>query len=258
MTRREKPGMASDNVPRAIREPDFERHNQCQRLYFERSIKHTMVPSDSPYLRRHVAELLRFGHLSPGERVLEVGCGMGRYTFLLARHGLRVEALDLSPVLLERLRLFDVDRHEIRLHCGDLVNQVPTLDGQFDAVVGFFTLHHVHHLPACFHAIARLLRPSGRVVFLEPNPYNPLYYVQMSITPGMTWRGERGIVQMRRKPIFSAMREAGLTRLAMTRLGFFPPFAANREWGARLEAVLERVPGSSTLCAFQLFRAERS
>ena len=233
-------------------------HNRFQRSYFERSLKRTMVPRDSRYLRRHLGELLRFGGISRHERVLEVGCGMGRYTLLLAEQGIAVEGFDLSPVLLDRLRAYRKGGREIPLHCGDVEDPPPALLGGFDAVAGFFVLHHLKDLPRAFAAMARMLRPGGRVVFLEPNAYNPLYYLQIAITPRMTWRGDRGIVKMRRGVIFGAMRDAGLVRPLMKRFGFFPPFLADSKIGARLEGSLERMPLWSGLLPFQLFSAERS
>jgi len=244
-------------VGHAERASEFEAHNQGQRAYFERSVKRTMVPADTPYLRRHVAELLRFGDLRPGERVLEVGCGMGRYTLPLARHGLRVEGMDLSQVLLDRLLAYNTGRFDIRVHCGDIADHDSALAGRFDAVVALFALHHLHNLVPSFRGMARALRPSGRVVFVEPNPFNPLYYVQMLVTPGMSWEGERGILRMRRRQVFDAMREAGLAQPAMARFGFFPPFLTNRSWGTRAEAIVERVPGLEPFRPFQLFKAQR-
>jgi SAM-dependent methyltransferase len=216
-----------------------------------------MVPSGSPYLRRQVEELTRFAGMEPPARVLEVGCGMGRYTLLLAERGFRVEGLDLSPVLLERLRSFDGGRHEIPLHAADVAAPPPELLGRFDAVVGLFTLHHLHDLEPCFSAMARLAKPGGPVSFLEPNPFNPLYYVQMAVTPGMDWRGDGGIVHMTRGRVFAAMRAAGLERLRLERFGFFPPFLANAGWAPRLERELERLPMLRPILPFQLFGGER-
>ena len=235
----------------------LEEHNLRQKHYFQRKVKRSMLPKDTPYLWRHVGEVMRFAGVAPGERVLEVGCGMGRYTLILAQRGVRVEGLDLSGVLLDRLREFDGGQYNIPLYCADVLHAPEELDGQFDVVVGFFTLHHLHSLPACFEAMTRLVKPGGRVVFLEPNPYNILYYIQMLITPGMTWQGDGGMIRMRRNPIFRAMQGAGLGRFVMARFGFFPPFLANRPWGARLEAVLERVPVWRSFLPFQLFRGER-
>ncbi|MEW6231236.1 MAG: methyltransferase domain-containing protein [Chloroflexota bacterium] len=238
-------------------QPDSEAYNLRQRHYFERTIKRTMVPKDSPYLRRHVDEALRFASFSPGERVLEVGCGMGRYTLILARQGVRVEGLDLSPVLLDRLQAFNDGRFDIPLHCANIENPPTELEGAFDVVLGFFTLHHLHDLDSGFAAMSRILKPGGRVAFLEPNPFNPLYYLQILITPGITWQGDKGIVRMRPSLIIRAMQSAGLSRLAMVRFGFLPPFLANQRWGSRVEATLERAPIWRALLPFQLFKGER-
>jgi SAM-dependent methyltransferase len=227
-----------------------------QRAYFERGPKPGMAPRATPYLRRHVDELMRFAGIEPGDRVLEVGCGMGRYTLLLAEKGVRVEGLDLSPVLLDRLREADGGRFDIPLHCMDLVDAPPKLEA-FDSVVALFTLHHLHDLRVSFEAMRRLVKPGGRVAFLEPNAYNPLYYVQMLVSPGMTWEGDGGVVRMRRSVVLGALRDAGFVRPDMARFGFFPPFLSNRPWGARLESLLERVPAWNAILPFQLFKADR-
>ncbi|HLL83694.1 MAG TPA: class I SAM-dependent methyltransferase [Longimicrobium sp.] len=236
--------------------PSLREHNRQQIDYFERTLKRTMVPAETPYVRRHVEELVAFAGLGPDDRVLEVGCGMGRYTLPLARRGVNVEGLDLAPGLLERLREY-AGGLEIPLHCADIIDHPAELKGRFDAVVGFFTLHHLHDLDLCFAAMAQLVRPGGRIVFLEPNAYNPLYYIQILATPRMTWEGDGGIVQMRRHPVFGAMRRAGLEKQLLRRFGFFPPFLANRPGGAAAERVLERVPLWRAALPFQLFRADR-
>jgi len=240
-----------------IQRAAIEDHNRVQREYFESSVKRTMVPETTPYIRRQVDELLDFAGVESGASVLEVGCGMGRYTLPLAERGVRVEGLDLSPVLLDRLREYDGGRHQIALHCADVVDHPPGLDGRFDAVVGFFTLHHLHDLPLCFSAMSRFLRPGGRIVFLEPNAWNPLYYLQILLTPRMTWAGDGGVAKMRRHVLFGAMRSAGFVRPELRRFGFFPPFLANRPWGARAERQLERIPGWRPLLPFQLVGSER-
>ncbi|MEW7979935.1 MAG: methyltransferase domain-containing protein [gamma proteobacterium symbiont of Phacoides pectinatus] len=53
-----------------------------------------------------IAEVLRQNlHLLPPRgRALDLACGRGANALLMARHGLRVSAWDLSPVAIERLR----------------------------------------------------------------------------------------------------------------------------------------------------------
>jgi SAM-dependent methyltransferase len=181
---------------------------------------------------------------------------MGRYTFALAERGLVVEGLDLSEALLERLRAFDRGKYGIPVYRGDILDPPKDLSDGFDAVVGFFTLHHLHDLGGCLQSMRRLTRPGGRIAFLEPNPLNILYYIQMLVVPGMSWQGDKGILNMRARGVFQAMETAGLDNLALERFGFFPPFVTNRRWGARLEALMEGVRIWSRFLPFQLFRGD--
>lgn len=233
-------------------------HNESQQRYFEEQPKQRMVPRPSPYLERHIDELVRFGALSPSHELLEVGAGMGRYTIPMLRRGFRVEALDLSPILLERLAQYNTGRPRPGLYAADIADPPSSLEGRFDAAIGFFTLHHLHDLEACFRGIRRVLRLGGRVVFLEPNPLNPLYYVQMLVTPGMTWEGDGGIVRMRRRTVFPALAAAGFSGLRLERFGFFPPFLAETKLGPRIERRLERVRPFGPFLPFQLFAGEAS
>ena len=228
-------------------------HNRAQIEYFEQAGKEAMRPTSTPYVERQVDALVRFAGLTAGDHVLDVGCGMGRYTLPLAERGLSVEGIDLSRTLLDRFEAFNGGRHEIPLHCADILELPESLDASFDAAVGFFTLHHLHDLTASFAAMARVVRPGGRIVFLEPNPLNVLYYIQLAVAPGMSWQGDKGILKMRPRTVFRAMQEAGLTSPAFERFGLLPPFAANRPLGGRLERRLERVPLWCPMLAFQLF-----
>lgn len=236
---------------------DIREHNRRQRQYYESGPKRTMVPSGSPYLRRHVEQFLRFTGISPGDRVLEVGCGMGRYTLLLAERGIHMTGLDLSPVLLDELRAYNDGRYRIRLYCADILQPPEELRSQFDAAIGLFALHHFHDMSACVAAMTRLLKERGCIAFLEPNAYSPLYYVQMAIKPNMTWQGDKGIARMRRGYVCGLMREAGLTDIRTERFGFFPPMITNMAFGPKLEALFERFPLWRPLLPFQLFRGTR-
>jgi SAM-dependent methyltransferase len=236
---------------------DHELHNRAQQDYYAGDLKTRMRPVSTPYVLRHVEEVIRFGGLRPGQRVLEGGCGAGRYSFLLAGRGLEVEGLELSPVLADRLREFDAGQHRIPVHCGDVANPPAALEGRFDAVTGFFMLHHLDDLTAAFRGFSRCLRPGGRAVFVEPNAWNPLYYLQVALTKDMRWAAERGIKNMRPGVLAPAMREAGLEDPEFRTFGFFPPFLRNTSWGGGVESLLECAPGLGPVLPFRLIRARK-
>jgi SAM-dependent methyltransferase len=184
--------------------------------------------------------------------VLDVGCGLGRYTLPLVRRGLAVEGIDISPDLLERLERTLPAEAGVKLHLADVLDPPAELEGGFDAVLGGFVLHHIHDVPASLQAMAALARPGGALAFLEPNPFNPLYYVQMAISPTMTWEGDRGMLGMRRAPLLAAMRAAGVPEPSFERFGFFPPFLADRPRAAPVERAIESIPLLKPLLPFQL------
>jgi 2-polyprenyl-3-methyl-5-hydroxy-6-metoxy-1,4-benzoquinol methylase len=190
------------------------------------------------------------GAIGPDDRVLDVGCGLGKYTMGLAEAGVAVEGLDLTPALIAGLHAAAPD---IPTHVADLLDPPAELCGRFDVVTGFFMLHHVPDLGGALTGVRRLLRPGGRAAFCEPNPYFPGYYAQIAFTPGMTWAGDGGIVRMRERLMAEAAAVAGLRQQPTVRFGAFPPALANRAWGRRVEAALEAVPGWQRARAFQVF-----
>ncbi len=218
-----------------------------------------MSPRPTAYVERQLDELFRVLGLDSGARLLDAGCGMGRFTLPLLRRGVDVVGLELSPGQLEGLRDHAQawGLPEPRTYCADMSAPPAELHGQFDAAGGFFTLHHVHDLPACMRGVFKCVRPGGKVGFIEPNPWNPLYYVQITLTPGMSWRADAGILKMQRRRIYQAMRAAGLEPAAHVKFGFLPPALADRGSLIRIGDLAERIPPLRPFLPFQIFAGQR-
>ena len=92
-------------------------------------------------------------------RVLEVGCGRGETAEWIAREtGAEVIALDQSERMVELTRARGIDAR-----LGD-VQELPFEDETFDCVVAAWMLYHVADLDRGLAEIARVLRPTGRLV----------------------------------------------------------------------------------------------
>jgi len=230
-------------------------HRDYQRRYFSepRRTRPRMAPVRTPYVERHFAETLAALRPPPGGRILELGCGMGRFSLPLAERGYQVTGLDLSPELLGALGGAD-PAAAVTTVCGSSADADRLVDGPFDAVVGFFFLHHLPDLAPTFAAAARLLVAGGRVAFCEPNGWNPSFYVQIAFTPGMSFRGDGGVVRMRRGHVLPRLAGAGFADLACRRYGLFPPALANRPSWRRFERRLEHSMPAAWR-AFQVFSA---
>ncbi|HVK13444.1 MAG TPA: class I SAM-dependent methyltransferase [Gemmataceae bacterium] len=102
--------------------------------------------------------------------VVEVGCGTGKNTALLAALAGRVLALDFSDGMLARARAKGFPPH-VTFALADLTARWPVEAGTADLVVGNLVLEHIKDLRFVFAEVARSLAPGGRVYFSELHPF---------------------------------------------------------------------------------------
>jgi SAM-dependent methyltransferase len=113
---------------------------------------------------------------APGARVLEVGCGPGQLSLLLAgQHGLDVTGVDLDPAMIEQARAnadasdgADVDEpgRAPTFAVADAA-ALPFPDASFDVVVSTLSMHHWAEPTAGLAEIRRVLAPGGRALIWD-------------------------------------------------------------------------------------------
>lgn len=110
--------------------------------------------------------------LEPGARVLDVACGHGRHTLELARRGMRVTGVDLSPRSLQIARdTASAEGLQVELRRLDM--RELDYDGVFDAALSLFTSWGYFDdadNQRVLDGIARALRPGGALVIDVINP----------------------------------------------------------------------------------------
>ena len=116
-------------------------------------------------------KLLRLGRLS-GERLLDVGCGDGAFTRILAAGFREIHGIDVQDSFLERFRASVSG--DPRFGVANMSASAMTFpDAHFDSIVSIETLEHVPDLSGAADEIYRVLQPGGELLITVPNRWFP-------------------------------------------------------------------------------------
>jgi ubiquinone/menaquinone biosynthesis C-methylase UbiE len=128
------------------------------RAFYER-VDRNRYQEYAPWMRS-VMEFDRFS----GQRLLEVGFGMGTDLFQFAAAGAIVSGVDLSPehirIAQKRFALYGLAA-DLRLADAE---QLPFEDESFDAVYTFGVIHHTPDTQKAVDEIYRVLKPGGTAI----------------------------------------------------------------------------------------------
>ena len=199
----------------------------------------------NPYFQRFLAP-------QPGERVLDVGCGVGYYTVLLGECGANLWGMDadLDAVLVAR-RLYG-DRFLV-----GRAEELPFADNSFDKLLCSEVLEHIHDDGAAVAELRRVAKEGAIIVVTVPSP-DGVFGVRIksichgaasSLSDGKSWEEHRrdgytceelclllerrgiSIQEVRYTLVFVAELLMGVTKLA------FSAISGRKHLGSQMEVL---------------------
>ncbi len=209
-------------------------------------------------LRRAIARL----NLRSGMRVLDAGCGTGEALEWLLGHvepGGEVVGLDLSRVHVAAASA-RLARPEVRVLQADLLSS-PLEPNSFDLIWCVNTLHHLRDPVAGTRALARLLRPGGRIAVGQSSLVPDMYFAWDSRLERLTNEAVRAYYRERYqlderdltsvRSLVGTLRRAGLADVTVETLmiertspvsaadeGYLTETLFRDTWGERLRPYL--------------------
>ncbi len=109
-------------------------------------------------------DILRFLKKNKVKKVLDLGCGTGRHTVMLAKAGFDVYANDVSKEGIRQTRKWLKDKNlKANIKHASCYKKFPYKDDFFDAVISIQVVHHNFHdkVKYCISEIERVLKPGG-------------------------------------------------------------------------------------------------
>jgi len=139
-----------------------------------------------------VDAILRMLNITRPSRILDLCCGFGRHSIILAKKGHQVTGLDLSEKFLQKAR-DKADMLNLRLELEQRDMRDIQHMNEFDAVINLFTAFGFFDSEAddlmVLQGISRALKPDGQFLIDTINRDNVIYSRQTQ-----TWTIENGLV----------------------------------------------------------------
>jgi SAM-dependent methyltransferase len=194
----------------------------------ERSLLHYWEKVDSflPLRLSWRAQMVRhLFHLLPGESLLELGCGDGRWAQKISEvnHNTNpICATTFNPECHEKLKNQNLSSNIEPVLLDSLPGSLN--DRQFDYIVAWHMLPNENYSQFLLN-MKRFLKPGGQFLLFEPNPWNPYYQLRKlfsKLLPFKKFKGKRAAFN--RIQMMSILSEIGFTGIKILPYDFlFPP-----------------------------------
>lgn len=168
--------------------------SEKERAFFDQraELYDKVIISTSPVgmdrIKRRARSITQGAELKEGMTVLELGCGTGEYTKEFTEEKVQLISLDISP---EMVKVARSKAGKGVQYVVSNAEQLPFKDVVFDAVVGNAILHHFPGLSTALQEVKRTKTQQARIVFREPNLYNPSKFFAFGIPILRLFRKDR-------------------------------------------------------------------
>ncbi|MBN2317305.1 MAG: class I SAM-dependent methyltransferase [Sedimentisphaerales bacterium] len=134
-------------------------------------------------LQANLEFLTRTNVLKPGDKILEIGCGIGSVVFELSRQGYDITGIDISNAAIT----YGLKKYgDIRLDV-QAAETLPYEDESFDGALSFDVFEHIAQIDRHVGEVRRVLRPGGSYLFQTPNKFSNATYETLR-TKSLKWR----------------------------------------------------------------------
>ena len=140
--------------------------------YFKDYLNH--LPVFQAFFRAIEAEnMAGFKAVSPGDKILDLGCGDGTFTRYFINNNRQIIGADIDPKALKLAGKKGIYRRLVKAEAAKL----PFANGEFDMVLANSCLEHMDQLELVLREINRVLKKGGRLWFSVPSEKRPVYFI---------------------------------------------------------------------------------
>ena len=181
---------------------------------------------------------------------IEYGCGKGSYAVKLAKNQAKlVTGIDISPVAIE-VASQQAAAENVQANTAFKVMNAEELEfaeNSYDLICGSGILHHLD-LEAATKSMTKVLKPDGKVVFLEPLGHNLLINLYRRLTPAIRSEDEHPLLTKDLNALKSNFKQSKiryfyLTSIAASLMAGRPGFKILLWCCETIDSIVLKLPG---------------
>ena len=164
---------------------------EIRRSFDEAAANEEHFPSTIDPRIQHVQVLLKFFAPAPADRLLDAGCGKGRFArvFLENQPALRMYGLDISSAMLASVP------PGVRRIAG-MLTELPFADSSLDGAYATESLEHAVDIERAVEELCRVVRPGGKIAIIDKNID---HWGKFSTPAWERWFGRRELEKLLRR-----------------------------------------------------------
>jgi len=146
-------------------------------VHTKEKVKKLLASTGDMALKRRARRIIEELNPQNGEKILDVGCGDGYYSYLLSGLGIKLDltGTDFDKRALESARK-NLGSKKIKLFWADLMAKLPFKDKIFDKIVMSEVAEHLPNDVKGLKEVRRVLKPGGTLVLTVPNANYPFLW----------------------------------------------------------------------------------
>ena len=166
---------------------------------------------------------------SANSEILDYGCGVGpTIEKIIDFNPKKITGIDISDVSIFKAKeKFKNLKPKIEL-LVDNCEKTKFNDSKFDIIYGLGILHHLQ-ISKCLNEIARILKPNGTLLFIEPLGTNPIINLYRKLTPRSRSKDEHPLVEKDFKLIKDNFNNMKIKYYGFLTLIFFPFYRSSEK-----------------------------
>lgn len=196
---------------------------------------------------------------------IELGCGDGRYIIPLLQNGYQVAGVDFASQAIkslerraEQLKL----QKKLTTITDDFSKENKKYKEKYDIGYMASTYYMLAETPQkrlkIFQSFLKTIKKGGKIVILDPNPLNPLFYPYYLFHPQVVWKIEKNFIYSNRWNMTQIMKKSKLKNIKVVPYGYLPGFLINKTDSVKhFNAFMSSIPLINLFSTFNFYYGEK-